>query len=35
MYQQDFNPVSASLGFTAIFAALPLICLFVLSAGSR
>ena len=35
MYQQDFNPVSDSLGLTAIFAALPLICLFVLLGGFK
>ncbi len=35
MYQQDFNPVSDSLGLTAIFAALPLICLFVLLGGIK
>ena len=35
MYQQDFNPVSDSLGLTAIFAALPLICLFVLLGGLK
>jgi lactate permease len=35
VYQQDFNPVSDSLGLTAIFAALPLICLFVLLGGVK
>ena len=35
MYQQDFNPVSDSLGLTAMFAALPLICLFVLLGGFK
>jgi lactate permease len=35
VYQQDFNPVSDSLGLTAIFAALPLICLFVLLGGFK
>ena len=31
MYTQDFNPVSDSLGLTAIFAALPVVTLFVLA----
>jgi lactate permease len=35
VYTQDFNPVSDSLGLTAIFAALPLICLFVLLGGLK
>jgi lactate permease len=35
VYTQDFNPVSDSLGLTAIFAALPLICLFVLLGGFK
>jgi lactate permease len=35
VYQQDFSPVSDSLGLTAIFAALPLICLFVLLGGFK
>ena len=35
MYTQDFDPVSGSLGATAIFAALPLITLFVLLGGLR
>jgi lactate permease len=35
VYQQDFNPVSDSLGLTAIFAGLPLICLFVLLGGFK
>ena len=35
MYTQDFNPVSDSLGLTAIFAALPLITLFVLLGGLK
>jgi lactate permease len=35
VYQQDFNPVSDSLGLTALFAALPLICLFVLLGGVK
>jgi lactate permease len=35
VYQQDFNPVSDSLGLTAVFAALPLICLFVLLGGFK
>ena len=35
MYTQDFDPVSSSLGLTAIFAALPLITLFVLLGGVR
>ena len=35
MYTQDFDPVSSSLGLSSIFAALPLICLFVLLGGLR
>jgi lactate permease len=35
VYTQDFDPVSGSLGLTAIFAALPLITLFVLLGGIR
>lgn len=35
MYTQDFDPVSSSLGLTAIFAALPLITLFVLLGGLK
>ena len=35
MYTQDFDPVSGSLGLTAIFAALPLITLFVLLGGLK
>ena len=35
MYTQDFNPVSDSLGLTAIFAALPVVTLFVLLGGLR
>ncbi|HEY6779244.1 MAG TPA: L-lactate permease [Thermoleophilaceae bacterium] len=35
MYTQDFDPVSGSLGLTAIFAALPLIVLFLLLGGVR
>ena len=35
MYTQDFNPVSDSLGLTAIFAALPLMTLFVLLGGLK
>ena len=35
MYTQDFDPVSDSLGLTAIFAALPLITLFVLLGGVK
>ena len=35
MYTQDFNPVSDSLGLTAIFAALPVLTLFVLLGGFR
>ena len=35
MYTQDFDPVSSSLGLTAIFAALPLIALFLLLGGVR
>ena len=35
MYTQDFNPVSDSLGLTAIFAVLPLLTLFVLLGGLK
>ena len=35
MYTQDFNPVSDSLGLTAIFAALPILTLFVLLGGLK
>jgi lactate permease len=35
MYQQVFDPVSDSLGLSAIFAVLPLLCLFVLLGGLR
>ncbi len=35
MYTQDFDPVSDSLGLTSIFAALPLITLFVLLGGVK
>ena len=35
MYTQDFDPVSSSLGLTAIFAVLPLLTLFVLLGGVR
>jgi lactate permease len=35
VYQQDFDPVSDSLGLTAIFAALPLLTLFVLLGGVK
>jgi lactate permease len=35
MYQQVFDPVSDSLGLSSIFAALPLITLFVLLGGLR
>ena len=35
MYTQDFNPVSDSLGLTAIFAVLPLVTLFVLLGGLK
>jgi lactate permease len=35
VYTQDFNPVSDSLGLTAIFAVLPLITLFVLLGGLK
>ena len=35
MYTQDFNPVSDSLGLTAIFAALPIVTLFVLLGGFK
>jgi lactate permease len=35
VYTQDFNPVSDSLGLTAIFAVLPLLTLFVLLGGLK
>ena len=35
MYKQVFDPVSDSLGLSSIFAALPLITLFVLLGGLR
>src|SRR3954447_10203943 len=35
MYEQVFNPVGDSLGLSTIFAALPLITLFVLLGGFR
>jgi lactate permease len=35
VYTQDFDPVSSSLGLTAIFAVLPLLTLFVLLGGVR
>ena len=35
MYTQDFDPVSDSLGLTAIFAVLPVLTLFVLLGGLR
>jgi lactate permease len=35
MYQQDLSPVSDSLGASSIFAALPLVVLFVLLGGVR
>ncbi len=35
MYTQDFDPVSSSLGLSSIFAALPLVTLFVLLGGLR
>jgi lactate permease len=35
VYTQDFNPVSDSLGLTAIFAVLPLLTLFVLLGGFK
>jgi lactate permease len=35
VYTQDFDPVSSSLGLSAIFAALPLITLFVLLGGLK
>ncbi|MBA2792986.1 MAG: L-lactate permease [Thermoleophilaceae bacterium] len=35
MYEQVFDPVSSSLGLTAIFAALPLVTLFVLLGAFR
>ena len=35
MYTQDFNPVSDSLGLSAIFAVLPVVTLFVLLGGLK
>ena len=35
MYTQDYDPVSDSLGLTSIFAALPLLTLFVLLGGLK
>jgi lactate permease len=35
VYTQDFNPVSDSLGLTAIFAALPVVTLFILLGGLK
>ena len=35
MYQQVYDPVGDSLGLTAIFAALPLLTLFVLLGGLK
>jgi len=35
MYQQVFDPVTESLAFSSLFAALPLITLFVLLGGLR
>jgi lactate permease len=35
MYKQVFDPVGDSLGLSAIFAALPLIVLFVLLGGLK
>jgi lactate permease len=35
VYTQDFNPVSDSLGLTAIFAVLPILTLFVLLGGLK
>jgi lactate permease len=35
VYTQDFNPVSDSLGLTAIFAVLPILALFVLLGGLK
>jgi lactate permease len=35
VYTQDFDPVSESLGLSSIFAALPLICLFLLLGGLK
>src|SRR4029079_6563026 len=35
MYQQVYDPVGESLGLTAIFAALPLLTLFVLLGGLK
>ncbi|HKP21458.1 MAG TPA: L-lactate permease [Thermoleophilaceae bacterium] len=35
MYTQDFNPVSDSLGLSAIFAVLPIVTLFVLLGGLK
>ena len=34
MYTQDFDPVSSSLGLSAIFGVLPIVTLFVLLGGS-
>ena len=35
MYKQVYDPVSDSLGLSAIFAALPLITLFILLGGLK
>ena len=35
MYQQVYDPVGDSLGLTVIFAALPLLCLFILLGGLK
>ncbi len=35
MYTQDFDPISDSLGLTAIFAVLPLVTLFILLGGVK
>ena len=35
MYYQDFSPISRSLGLSAIFAALPIVTLFVLLGGLK
>ena len=35
MYKQVFDPVGDSLGLSSIFAAIPIVVLFVLLGGSR
>jgi lactate permease len=35
VYNQDFTPISGSLGLSAIFAALPIMTLFVLLGGLK